>query len=140
LTNPIREPDDGDDGLFLSHSDVELVETVCVIMASKKLPAPKQPFAFRCSVDVFPPEEVAVLTEQGAFMEALAAGRIAPSTLEQKHFVLVDREEAEPRTLAERAWLRLKGRREYEQGDKPHAPEPPQEYGMVEFDADRCWW
>jgi len=101
----------------------------------------KRPFAFHCSTAVFPADELELLTAQGTFLEALAAETIPPTTSEQEHFLLVDRDEAEPETLAERAWLRLKGRREFEQGDKPHAPpEPPQDYGMVEFDADRCWW
>ena len=65
---------------------------------------------------------------------------IQPVTAEQKRFLKVDRGEAQPKTVCERAWVRLKGRREFEQGDKPAAsPEPP-DYGMVEFDADRCWW
>lgn len=110
-------------------------------MIPKSKSNPKQSFAFGCCVDVFPAEELELLTQRGALMEALAAGRVRPSTPEQEHFLLVDREEAEPQTLAERAWLRLKGRREFEQGDKPHAPpEPTPDYGMVEFDADRCWW
>ncbi len=40
--------------------------------------------------------------------------------------------------------MRLKGRREYEreQAREASAPPavPPENYGMVEFDADRCWW
>ncbi len=59
-------------------------------------------------------------------------------TAEQEHFLQVDREEAEPATLGERAWLRLKGRREYEHDQ--HAVPPPEDYGIVEWDADRCWW
>lgn len=110
-------------------------------MTEKSPSTRNRPFTFGCCVDVFPAEEIALLTERGALMESLAAGRVRPSTAEQEHFLLVDREEAEPRTLAERAWLRLKGRREFEQTQVPHSPpEPPQDYGMVEFDADRCWW
>lgn len=101
----------------------------------------QRPFVFGCSVEVFPPDEIQLLEEQGNWLQALAAGKIAPATEEQKHFLMVDRDEAEPQTAAERAWLRLKGRRELEQGSKPAAaPEPPPDYGMVEFDADRCWW
>jgi uncharacterized protein YifE (UPF0438 family) len=100
-----------------------------------------RPFRFHCSTEVFPAEEVAVLVESGVLLEALAAGTVTPTTPEQVHFVRVDREEAEPETVAERGWVRLKGRREYEWDDnqKP-AAEPRVEYGMVEFDADRCWW
>lgn len=101
----------------------------------------RRPFAFGCAVAVFPPEELAVLEERGNWLEALAAGKIAPVTPEQERFLRVDREEAEPETVAERAWVRLKGRREYEEANqKTPPPEPPQDYGMVEFDADRCWW
>ena len=111
-------------------------------MATKTPPIDlKRPFAFGCSTAVFPPEEVAVLTESGMLLEALATGAIRPTTPEQKHFLRVHRDKAEPKTVAERAWLRLKGRREFESGDKAKAPpEPPKDYGMVEFDADRCWW
>jgi uncharacterized protein YifE (UPF0438 family) len=101
----------------------------------------RRPFVFGCSTAVFPAEEVAALTECGTLLEALASGAVPPTTPEQKHFLRVDRGEAEPRTVAERAWLRLKGRREFEHGDQAKPPpEPPTDYGMVEFDADRCWW
>jgi hypothetical protein len=101
----------------------------------------RRPFVFGCSVAVFPPDEIQVLEEMGNWLEALAAGRIQPVTAEQKHFLLVDRDESDPRTLAERAWVRLKGRRELEAIDRPAAPpEPPPDYGMIEFDKDRCWW
>ena len=101
----------------------------------------RRPFVFGCSTAVFPPEEVAALTESGTLLEALASGVVRPTTPEQQHFLLVDRDEADPVTVAERAWVRLKGRREVEQGDRAKPPpEPPKDYGMVEFDADRCWW
>ena len=74
-------------------------------------------------------------------LEALAAGAVRAATPEEKHFLLVDRDEADPETVAERAWVRLKGRREFEQADRGTAPpEPTPDYGMIEFDADRCWW
>ena len=102
---------------------------------------PKEPFVFGCSLSVFPAEEVAVLTERGAHLEALAAGTIPPATLEEEHFRLVHVGEAEPRTVAERAWMRLIGRREFERDSAAKPPhDPPKNYGMVEFDADRCWW
>jgi uncharacterized protein YifE (UPF0438 family) len=102
---------------------------------------PDTPFVFGCSTAVFPAEEVAALTEHGNLLEALAAGRIGPSTPEHEHFLLVDRGRAEAQTLLERAWVRLKGRREFEQDDRRAAdPEPTPDYGIVEFDADRCWW
>ena len=101
----------------------------------------RRPFVFGCSTAVFPPEELEVLSERGNWLEALAAGKIRPVTAEQEHFLRVDREEAEPRTLAERAWLRLKGRREFERANQnTPPPEPLPDYGMVEFDEDRCWW
>ncbi|HEY1377519.1 MAG TPA: DUF413 domain-containing protein [Gemmataceae bacterium] len=101
----------------------------------------RRPFAFGCSTAVFPPEEVRVLAESGNWLEALAAGLIRPVTPEQEHFLAVDREEAQPATVAERAWVRLKGRREYER-EQAAAPPPAAkpDYGIVEWDADRCWW
>lgn len=102
----------------------------------------RRPFDFGCSTAVFPPEELAALKEYGNWLEALAAGTIQPVTAEQEHFVKVDRDEAEPATVCERAWVRLKGRREYEQeeGGPPPPPPPPEDYGIVEWDHDRCWW
>ncbi len=105
------------------------------------VPSDLRPFAFGCSTAVFPPEELAALAESGALFEALAAGAVAPATPEQEHFLRVDREEAEPATVAERAWVRLKGRREYEREQTAARPPVPKEdYGIVEWDADRCWW
>ena len=101
----------------------------------------QRPFAFGCSLVVFPPEEIQVLDEMGNWMQALASGRISPVTADQEHFLLVDHEETHPETLAERAWLRLKGRREIERGaSTATSHEPLPNYGMIEFDADRCWW
>lgn len=112
---------------------------------SKSTRAPKaqeaQPFAFGCDVSVFPAKEIAALEKHGSRFEALASGAAKPATPAEKHFLQVDREKAEPTSVAERAWLRLKARREYEreqQGSAP--PAAPENYGMVEFDADRCWW
>ena len=101
----------------------------------------KRPFNFGCSTAIFPADELTALEEYGNWLEALAAGVIRPATSAHKHFLKVDREEAEPESLYERAWLRLKGRREYERDQQitPPAP-PPEDYGMVEWDADRCWW
>jgi len=58
-----------------------------------------------------------------------------------KHFLQVDREEAEPETIEERAWLRLKGRREFER-EQQAAPPPEQseDYGIIEWDKEKCWW
>ncbi len=101
----------------------------------------RRPYAFGCSTAIFPAEELKVLTEYGNWLEALAAGLILPVTVEQEHFIQADREEVEPSTVCERAWVRLKGRREYEREDEIATPsEPKKDYGMVEFDADRCWW
>jgi uncharacterized protein YifE (UPF0438 family) len=103
----------------------------------------RRPFVFRCSTAVFPPDELEALTEYGNWLEALATGAILPVSADQEHFLKVDREEAEPTTAFERAWLRLKGRREYEQeeGQQITPPAAPAEdYGIVEWDADRCWW
>lgn len=100
----------------------------------------RRPFDFRCSTVVFPPDEVEALTESGNWLEALADGRILPVTEEQEHFLKVDRDEAEPATLLERAWLRLKGRREYEQQAVAEPLSRPVDYGIVDWDKDRCWW
>jgi uncharacterized protein YifE (UPF0438 family) len=101
----------------------------------------RRPFAFRCSISIFPPDELEALADYGNWMEALAAGAIQPVTAEQEHFLQVDRDEAEPLNVRERAWLRLKGRREYEREQEIGAAQPtPEDYGMVEWDADRCWW
>jgi uncharacterized protein YifE (UPF0438 family) len=102
----------------------------------------RRPFNFDCSTAVFPPEELQALKEYGNWLEALASGAIAPVTAEQEHFLRVDREEAKPTTVSEQAWVRLKGRREYEkeEGQQPLAPPPPENYGIVEWDEDRCWW
>ncbi len=100
-----------------------------------------QPFVFGCDVTVFPPEELAALERYGPRFEALACGSAHPSTDEEKRFLKVHREESKPKTVAERAWLRLKARREFEQEERQTPPPAPQEnYDMVEFDADRCWW
>ncbi len=98
-------------------------------------------FAFGCSTTVFPADEVAILAQLGAWLEALAAGEIAPETTEDERLLKVDRGEAEPESLLERAWDRLKGRREYEREQATAPPPPePQDYGMIEFDKDPCWW
>src|SRR3954471_18720350 len=72
-----------------------------------------RPFHFGCNTEIFPPEEYQLLEESGNWLQALAEGKIKPATPEQKHFLKVDREEIEPETLSERAWMRLKGRREF---------------------------
>jgi uncharacterized protein YifE (UPF0438 family) len=100
-----------------------------------------RPFAFGCSTAVFPADEIAALAEAGGRLEALAAGEVSPADAEEKHFLKVDRDEAEPETLLERAWVRLKGRREFEREQAEAMPsEPEPDYGMIEFDKDRCWW
>jgi uncharacterized protein YifE (UPF0438 family) len=106
----------------------------------------RRPFVFRCSTAVFPPDELEMLAQYDNWLEALAAGTIQPVSPEQRHFLKVDQELADPITLLERAWVRLKGRREYEQEQQEQhqqtaPPEVPAEnYGIVEWDADRCWW
>jgi uncharacterized protein YifE (UPF0438 family) len=96
-------------------------------------------FHFGCSTDIFPMEELSALQQRGHLLEALAAGTIPPSTTEQEHFLLVDREETEPVTVDERAWVRLKGRREFEQESTP-PPVPREDYGIIEWDREKCWW
>jgi uncharacterized protein YifE (UPF0438 family) len=60
-------------------------------------------------------EEAALLRDYGHWMEALAAGWIAPVTAEQSRFVRVARGEAEPVTPFERVWHKVSA----------HPPEPP---------------
>ena len=101
----------------------------------------RRPFAFRCATAIFPDDELQALTDYGNWLEALANGAIQPATAEQERFLRVDRGEAEPEALFERAWARLQARREYEKDAKIAPPaEPAQDYGMIEFDKDRCWW
>jgi uncharacterized protein YifE (UPF0438 family) len=100
-----------------------------------------RPFEFHCSTDVFPADELAALAEAGGRLEALAAGEVKPADAEERRFLKVDRDQAEPKTLLERAWVRLKGRREYEREQAMSMPpEPTPDYGIAEFDHDRCWW
>jgi uncharacterized protein YifE (UPF0438 family) len=109
--------------------------------ANDREPLEPRPFRFGCSTDIFPLAELSVLRERGQWLEALAAGTIAPATPEDAHFLQVDREELEPATTAERAWVRLKGRREFERERETAPPAPPAEdYGIIEWDQEKCWW
>jgi uncharacterized protein YifE (UPF0438 family) len=96
---------------------------------------------FGCDVSLFPANELAALERHGLRFEALASGAARPASPEEKRFLRVHREQEAPKSVAERAWLRLKARREFEREQKGSPPPAPSEnYGMVEFDADRCWW
>jgi len=103
---------------------------------------PRTTFEFGCSTAVFPVDERDALREHGSRLEALAAGSIPPATPEDERFLAVDRDEAEPSTLLERAWLRLKGRREYERERNlaPPPPPPKADDGIIEWDREKCWW
>lgn len=113
-------------------------------LSSKQVREAREPFQFGCSIVVFPAEEIAALNEYGDFLTALASGKVLPSNATHRHFLMVHRGEAEPKSVQEKAWVRLKNRREYEQEENAkadsEAPAPPKDYGMEEFDADRCWW
>lgn len=99
------------------------------------------PFQFGCATDIFPLDELSALQEHGQLFEALAAGALPATTQEHIHFLRVDRDEAEPVTIHERAWLRLKGRREFEAERAAATPAPPPEdYGIIEWDKEKCWW
>jgi len=99
------------------------------------------PFIFGCATEIFPADELEALKEFGNWLEALATGAIQPLTAAHLQFLKVDRDEAEPETVSERAWTRLKGRREYEREQRTaSSAAPPEDYGIVEWDADRCWW
>jgi uncharacterized protein YifE (UPF0438 family) len=101
----------------------------------------QRPFRFDCVTDIFPVDELHVLSEYGNLLNALAGGTILPVNEEQERFLCVDREEVEPETVWERAWVRLKGRREFErQQAKASSPPPPEDYGIIEWDKERCWW
>ena len=100
----------------------------------------RRPFLFGCATEIFPADELDALKEYGNWLEALATGRIQPATPADAHFLKVDREEAEPETVCERAWVRLKGRRDYEREQRAVTAPPPEDYGIVEWDHDRCWW
>jgi uncharacterized protein YifE (UPF0438 family) len=101
----------------------------------------QRPFQFGCVTDIFPVDELHVLSEHGNWLTALANGMLQPVNDEQEHFLRVDREEAEPETVWERAWIRLKGRREFEREQAMvSAPPPPEDYGIIEWDKERCWW
>ena len=99
------------------------------------------PFGFGSSTGVVPADALEGLRQHGCRLEALTSGTVQPASPVDEHFLLVDREQAGPATLLERAWVRLKGRREFEREQNAHAPAPdPEDYGMVEWDEDRCWW
>lgn len=101
----------------------------------------RRPFVFGCGAHIFPEDELAALVARGNWMQALAAGAIQPLTPAHERFLQVDREEAEPATVDERAWVRLKGRRELEreEADKPLLP-APEDYGIIEWETEKCWW
>lgn len=101
----------------------------------------EKPFRFGCETDIFPLEEITALLQRGNWMEALVAGTIQPTTPEHEHFLQVHREEAEPVNVDERAWQRLKGRREFEQEQhSAHPSSTPEDYGIIEWDREKCWW
>lgn len=59
----------------------------------------------------FTPAESQTLAKYGRWMEALAAGAIAPTTPTQEHFVRAARGEVEPSTDFERAWAKVQAER-----------------------------
>jgi uncharacterized protein YifE (UPF0438 family) len=101
----------------------------------------RRPFRFGCSTDVFPPDEIRALTDNGIWIEALVVGQIPPTTPQHEHLLRVDREEADPENVVELAWVRLKGRREFEREQSAAPPAAPAEdYGIIEWDKEKCWW
>jgi uncharacterized protein YifE (UPF0438 family) len=101
----------------------------------------QRPFPFGCSTHIFPPDELAALNDHGNWMQALAAGTIQPTTPEHEHFLLVDRDDAKPLTVDERAWIRLKGRREFErEQETTKRPTASEDFGIIEWDREKCWW
>ena len=73
--------------------------------------------ALGCS-NIFPEEELEALQLCGAWLQALDVGAIRPFTDQQRHFVQVAKGKAEPATLYERAWCRLKARQAFEAMEK----------------------
>jgi uncharacterized protein YifE (UPF0438 family) len=66
------------------------------------------------TMSVFSDEELALLRRYGWWLSSLAAGHIQPHTDSDRRFVDVCHGKAKAETLAERAWIKLMMRREYE--------------------------
>jgi uncharacterized protein YifE (UPF0438 family) len=65
-------------------------------------------------VFMFTERELGLLQRRGHWLEGLDLAAIAPVTVAQERFVKVCRGELRPETEFERAWMKLKGRREFE--------------------------
>ena len=77
------------------------------------LETPNFPLEVR-TTSIFSDEELAFLRKYGWWLRGLAAGHIQPYTDSQRRFVEVCQRKAKAETLAERAWIKLMMRREYE--------------------------
>jgi hypothetical protein len=75
----------------------------------------------------FTAEETALLDRFGHWMQALAAGAIAPVTPEQRHFMQVVRGEVEPASPFEHVWVKLRLQQEPAAPTPAPAEEPPVE-------------
>jgi uncharacterized protein YifE (UPF0438 family) len=71
-----------------------------------------QPFTAPFRASEFTAEELAVISKHGAWMEALATGKLRPLTQAQSHFLEVASGRSEPTTLHEKVWLKLAAARE----------------------------
>ena len=69
---------------------------------------------FRIPGDGYTPTEIDLLTRYGRWLEALAAGAIAPMTPGQERFVRSARGEVEPETDFERVWAKVVHKRNAE--------------------------
>jgi uncharacterized protein YifE (UPF0438 family) len=83
--------------------------------------------------NIFSSDEYAILERYGYWMTALATGKISPITPEQERFIRVDRDDCEPATTFEKAWMKLKARRKFEaeESDAPH---------FTVYDAAEKWF
>jgi len=65
-----------------------------------------QPFTPKHSLDGFSEDEKAILSEYGAWMQAMSSIEVEPVTDAQRHFVEVCAELVEPETAFEQVWFK----------------------------------
>jgi len=75
------------------------------------------------ATDIFTHDEYNFLRRYGTWMEALEKGNILPETSEQIAFLNVCQSVIEPKTKFERAWIKLRERRKFEEEWVCHDPE-----------------
>lgn len=79
---------------------------------------------------VFDDSEKEMLKRYGYWLEALATGKIQPSTTEQEEFVHAVQSGGEKvlESKMQAAWLKLVARREFEKDSTPHHPKSESEW------------